>query len=548
MTKSYFWAVFIAYAICMIVLGLVIHRKHLGHSSKKSLFEFWIAKREMPGLWLGISITAGWLMLGWIGFGMSQVYMYGATGLWILPIPWVILCFIIVAIVPLVRRLPSLSVPQAIEKRYGTPARMLVALFSVFVFLAWAQAELFMAGRLLSPFMGVAPWVCMTLLVIPILIYVYLGGFRAVVTTDVFQFCFTSTFMIVLAISAVWGASKVSGGDIIGALKAVAPPSSGKGQAFNLWFLGGLFPVILLIGYLPGWMTEQDLILRLQAAKSTREARKGAIFGLLLITTFIIVLPAIVAFCALVVFPPANGAAAVAVDDKAYSIISAFISQMPIGLAVFMVLGIISSQMSTVDTFTNVAAMPLAYDIVDRVLAKRQASEKTRLTAARITTSLVIATSLPLAFMSESLGDIYYISSGVLSASIALPLFFIFWKRTTLPAVLTASLVGFVGTVGGYFYEFKYLGADEKSAHYYIKELPQWLQGSYGYNYLALGVILSLTAIVGVSLLTKQSATEKLAFVRAQPVDDLRQFEKACALVSEATSATGQTHQKLRSH
>jgi SSS family solute:Na+ symporter len=212
---------------------------------------------------------------------------------------------------------------------------------------------------------------------------------------------------------------------------------------------------------------------------------------------------------------------------------------MPLGLAVFMVLGIISSQMSTVDTFTNVAAMPLAYDLVDRFLKKRRASEKVRLNAARITTSLVIVAALPLAFMSESLGDIYYISSGVLSASIALPLFFIFWKRTTLAGVMSASLAGFIGTVGGFYYEYKYLGGDEKSAHYYLKELPQWLQGSYGYNYLALGVGLSLVTMVGVSLATRKSAAGQLASVRPQPVDDPAQFEKACALATESTALPG---------
>jgi SSS family solute:Na+ symporter len=528
MNTSFFWTAFLTYAAVMIYLGVHIYRKHLGHTQQNGIFEFWMAKREMPGLWLGVSITAGWLMLGWIGFGMSQIYMYGATGLWILPIPWFILCFIILAIVPFVRRLPSLSVPQAIEKRFGLPAKQLIAVFSAFVFISWAQAELFMAGRLLSPFLGVAPWVCMTLLVVPIIIYVYLGGFRAVVTTDVFQFCFTSLFMIVLAVTAVMAANSASNGDIIGALRQTTPPFAAKGETFNLFFLGSLFPLVLLIGYLPGWMTEQDLILRLQAAKSTKEAMKGALLGLVLITTFIIVLPSITAFCALVAFPPVNGAAAALVDDKAYSIISAFISKMPIGLAVFMVIGIISSQMSTVDTFTNVAAMPLAYDLVGTRLAKRNTPEKTRLLVMRLITSLVIVTSLLLAFMSESLGDIYYISSGVLSASIALPLFFIFWKRTTLPAVMASSLIGFIGTVGGYFYEYKYLSSDEKAAHYYLNELPKLLQGSFGYNYLAAGVLLSLGTIVAVSLATERSQEKQLSFVRPEPVDELAEFEQAC--------------------
>jgi hypothetical protein len=87
--------------------------------------------------------------------------------------------------------------------------------------------------------------------------------------------------------------------------------------------------------------------------------------------------------------------------------------------------------------------------------------------------------------------------------------------------------------LGGYLYEYKYLGGDEKFAHYYLKELPQWLQGSYGYNYLALGVLLSLITIVGVSLATRKCTAERLAFVRMQPVDDVAQFERACALVSE---------------
>jgi len=527
MDKTFFWAAFIAYSALMVYIGVVIYKKQLGHSKEKGIFEFWLAKRELPGIWLGTSITAGWLMLGWIGFGMSQIYLYGATALWILPIPWFILCFIIIWMVPFIRRLPSMSVPEAIERRYGKSARILLALFSAYVFISWTQAELFMTGTLMSPFLGVKPWICMSLFVIPIIIYIYLGGFRAVVTTDVIQFGIMAIFMIILAVGAIMSASHASNGDIIGTLRQVSPPFSGKGEVFNLFFLGMVFPIVLLIGYLPGWMIEQDLVLRLQGAISTKEAKKGAISGLVLITTFVIVLPAIVAFCALVAFPPVNGAAASAVDEKAYSIISAFISQMPLGLAVFMLIGIIASQMSTIDTFTNVAAMPIAYDIIDPLLLKKS-SDGTRLQVARIVSAAVIVVGLLLAFVSESLGDIYYISSGVLSACIAIPLFFIFWKRTTHAGVIASSLVGFIGTVGGYWYEYKYLSADAKAPLYYMNVLPQWLQGSFGYNYLAAGVLLSLGTIVAVSLATEPSHERNLSFVRPEPVDGLAEFEQSC--------------------
>ena len=162
-----------------------------------------------------------------------------------------------------------------------------------------------MAGTLMSSFLGVKPWLCMLLLVIPIIAYTYLGGFRAIVTTDLVQFSIMVVFMIALAVTAVVTASASSESSLMQAIQNSAPPWSGQGQVFNPFFLGALFPIVLLVGYLPGWLIEQDLSLRIQAAKTTRDARKGAILALVLITVFILVLPNIAAFCALVKFTTA---------------------------------------------------------------------------------------------------------------------------------------------------------------------------------------------------------------------------------------------------
>ncbi len=514
MDTFWYWFAVIAYCVAVIYIGFWI--RNMYRKKGVTQLEFWIAKRQLPYWWLATSLTAGWLMLGWIGFGMSQIYMYGATGLWILPIPWLILCFIVIAIVPFIRRIGAVSLPQAIEKRFGKSARILLAVFSFYVFILWTQAETFMAGTLLSPFLGIDPRWCMVLVIIPIIIYTYLGGFRAVVSTDVLQFSFMAIFMIILAVTAIVSASNVTDGNIIAALKDVATPWAGQGQTFNFGFLGWLFPVILLLGYLPGWMIEQDLTLRIQAAVSTKEARKSAWLGLLLIGVFVIILPSIIAFCSLVVFPPDAAGASAAIGANALGIISAFIAKLPIWLAAFMVVGIIASQMSTLDTFANVSAMPLAYDIIDPVLVKRKVSEKIRLAVSQYISVIVLLIALVLAFASESLSDVYYISSGVLSASIAIQAIFIFWRRTTLPAVITSSIIGFVGTVGGYILEYKILGSAEL--------LPGFLQPSFGYNYIAFGVVLSFITIVVVSLLTARSPQTKLDNVKSQPVDDYAEF------------------------
>jgi SSS family solute:Na+ symporter len=261
--------------------------------------------------------------------------------------------------------------------------------------------------------------------------------------------------------------------------------------------------------------------------KSTKEARKGAVLALFLITIFVLVLPSITAFCSLVVFPPVDGAPPAAIGGDALGIISAFISTMPLGLAVFMLIGIMACQMSTVDTFAQVTAMPVAFDLVEPAQVKRGVPREKRLQTTRIISVLAVLAALGCALISDTLGDVYYISSGVLSACIAIPAFFIFWRRTTLPAVITAAIAGFIGTVGMYWFEYKHLQyADPSLPNYYTDVLPGWLAGSYGYIYVASGVILSVVLIVLVSLVTRRSAQSRIDEVRARPVDDFAEFVK----------------------
>lgn len=516
-----YWTAFIGYSLIAAGLGVYTGtkiRRNL-RSGKKHALEFWMAGRELSGWRLGVSLTSGWMMLGWIGFGMAQIYMYGVTGLWILPIPWFILCIIVIFMVPFVRRVPTISLPEALEKRFGKSVRVVVALFSFCVFIAWTQAELFMAGSLMAPFLAIDARLCMALLIVPIIVYTYFGGFRAIVLTDILQFGIMAIFMIVLA-AIGWQRTGATGiGNFIEKLGSVAPPAAGADAIFSPWVLGCVFPIVLLIGYLPGWMVEQDLVLRIQAARNTKEAYRGAVVGLVLITIFVLVLPALVAFTSLIVYPPADGAANVAVGADATGIITALIGGNPLWLTALMLLGIVACQMSTVDTFSNVTAMPLAYDLYPLLVKKNAVTERTL--APKIISIAALLLALCAALASDRLGDVYYISSGVLSASIAVPAIFIFWKRTTTPAVLAASIAGFIGTVGMYFVEYKLLQADAPAAPlYYADCLPGWLHGSFMYNYVAFGVVVAATTIVVTSLLTRRTERENNVYAGKPVAED----------------------------
>jgi SSS family solute:Na+ symporter len=489
------WALFILYSVAMVVVSIIKTGR------EKDGDEYWNAKKDLAWWQLAISLTAGWLMLGWIGFGMGQIYMLGATGLWILPIPWLVLCVLLVFLVPLYRKVPFYSIADAFQKRFGANARVLIGFFSLGVFLCWTGAELFMVKKLVGQNMALpanTEWLLLFLFVLPIMIYTYWGGFRAVVFTDVCQFCIMVAFMIILLAFALHYTSGVAGGkSLLEAVRASRPPWLAEGKSvFGFWNMGLIFPIALFLGYLPGWLIEQDLWQRLQAAKSTGDARKTAWGGLFLIATFVIVIPSVVGFLSLVAFPPEAGKEAMAVGgagQMAVGIIPAFIAKMPSLLAYLMFLGVLACQMSTVDTFANVSAMALANDILGK---KGQAG----LRVGKIMSVVVLFLAFLYAVIADKLGDVYYISSGVLSASIAVPLIAYGWKRMSAAAVFAASTAGALSAIGFYLLEYKVWKLTAPAS-------LSLLSNSIGYNYLGACVLTSALVLVVMTILVPNKRT-----------------------------------------
>ena len=331
------------------------------------------------------------------------------------------------------------------------------------------------------------------------MIYTYRGGFRAIVNTDMFQFALMALFMTILLIfSLSYTANAVEGGSVMAAIRDSAPPWLGEGASvFSLRNMGIVFPIALFLGYLPGWAIEQDLWLRVQAAKSTADSRKAAGLALALIGTFVIVIPAIVAFLALAAFPPVSGVEAEAVGGEgswAVSIIPAFMSGMNPALFCFMFLGIVACQMSTVDTFANVSALAISNDVLG------SKGVKGRKVGRWISVGVLFLAFL-YALISDKLGDVYYISSGVLSAAIAIPLFAYGWKRASAAAIFAASIAGFVSAIGFYWLEYKI----------WEMVMPDWLSflaASAGYNYLGACVLVSALTLIVVTLIAPSNRAE----------------------------------------
>lgn len=514
MTTVY-WIVAVAYCAFLVAVGVASWRVRLHSSPARRILDFWLAGREMPGWILGVSLATGWLMLGWLGCGMSMVYQMGLSGVWMLFLPWFILMFIIIAMVPFVRRLPAISLPEALAKRFGPPVRTLTALCSVFVFVSWTGAETFMLGKLGAPFLNIPPAWTMVILTLPVMLYIGLGGFRADVITDMAQFVINGAFIAALAVVGFIAARTVSGGNYLGTLAQTATPYYGPGSMFRLFACGIATPIILLLAYMPGWMVEQDLLLRIQGAKSLKEGYRMAYWALVLVVVFVIALPLWTAFSAIVLFPPGLESSAAAVGSDATGIISAIIIKyFPAWAQVLMLIGILASQMSTIDTFSNATALPLMYDFIQPLFMKRTDNRKV-MTWTRVVSMAAVLLGLVYALNSNSLMDVYVLSSGVLTASIAVPAFAIFWKKANRLGVILSVTMGFLGNVVFYILEYRVWKHDYQ---------PAWLASTY-LGYIIVGLVASLVGLILGSLLGKRSTADELAAVAPKPLEGVEVFD-----------------------
>jgi SSS family solute:Na+ symporter len=448
--------------------------------------------------------------------------MYGLGGIWVMVIPWSILLFCMVALVPWVRRIKAISQPQMLQNRFGLSLRVLVSPFNIFTFIIWSAAEVWTIAHIVAPEFGVEPWVMYLAFSIPIAIYMWMGGFHSVINSNVLQFFMAIIFISVITIAMVfvaWG-DLPQGQSMYDYLANVVPPGSGEG--YNAWSivpLGVPFIFISIIALLPGWVIEEDWWLKAQSARDTRSARRGIWANLIYNYIWVLILPSIFGLLALVVYPPETAYVDVLGED-AYAIMTTFLSaEFPLWALIILFPMLAGLSMSTMATFTNVCAMNISYDILQPlVYRKRGWSDQKIMSWSRAWSLIVCILMIAFAFLidelPQGLWDAYYLSSGVLTAGVAVPVLAMFWKRANLPGAFAGSLVGGLTAFIGYFVEK------------YVFEYDYWPSqlAASALGYAVWGAIAGVVALIVVTLLTAPPSQAKLDAIAAAPVDDHVEF------------------------
>jgi len=449
------WFAFITYIIITLFIGWYAQR------SNDDGKDFWTAGRSLGGFSVGLSISAGFMSVSWsCVYAVQLFYWYGIGAVWLITIPWVIALTGIYYLSKKYHNLDSFSQPEMIAKRFDKKTKKIVAAALTFVFLVWAGAEIYVAGTLLAPGLNISKeWV---ILIISLVVGVYgtMGGFRAVVMTDKLQFFIVAIYISLIAVLAYIGlkSDSTATSSILKDISIIDVVKGAKSGTSWYDFIspGWTIIVLTLIAYLPGWIFETDLWLRVQAAKDEKAAKKGVIIAGINSTLFVGVFPAFIGISALFIFPMEGVNFPTIIGTEGDAIFSALVLKFaPEWLQVAFSVGL--------------------------VLGEIQKRKNPELKSKLITIASVIMAFL-FALNTESLWDIFYLSSGILTTAVAFPVAAVFIKKANTNGVFWSSVSGFAGTIIFYFLESKNL---------LIEIEPVWLQQSQ-MGYILWGIVFAV--------------------------------------------------------
>lgn len=478
----FYWCGFVLYSVVVIAVGYFSYRKQARVVAQNFSQDFWTASHTLSGWSSGLSISASMMSISWsCVYGVQLFYWYGVGALWLLGIPWLLAMLGFFILAPRLRKLQAFSQPEMVGKRFGVRARQLLAVPLAFVYMVWCGAELYASAQILAPLFDTNFYLILFLMAFVVATYSAMGGLAADVSTDKIQFALVAFFIAAIAYLGV--AHILSQTSLATWLAQLPTPPKAQASATSLLSTGLALLVMTFIAYLPGWLVTTDVWIRLQASRTTAEARKGVLIAAVNSFFFVAIGPMLIGLAALFLYPPQGASipAALADGTKIFAVLMQ--DYAPVWLNVLLTVGLAAASMSTIDTTGNVLALSLSYDLIEPATEKRW-SPAMRAKLPRLISLGAIAVAFLYALLIESLWDIFYLSSGVLTTTIFIPMLALFLPKTQPRQVHAAIVVGFVGTLAFYFLE-------RKHALDFIE--PAWLQATE-LGYILWGLLAAVLA------------------------------------------------------
>jgi SSS family solute:Na+ symporter len=444
------WVDYILIALYFVfVLGIGI----LARRSVSSSIDFFLSGRSLPAWVTGLAfISANLGAVEIIGmsanganFGIPTVHYF-----WIGAVPAML--FLGVVMMPFYYGSKVRSVPEFMNRRFGSTAHLVNAISFALAQLLIAGINLYLLANIVNVLLGWPLWVALLIAAAIVLTYTALGGLSAAIYNEVLQF-----FVIVAALVPLTliGLHKVGG---YGGLKDKILQTSGGSDQLSSWpgtnLTGIDSPVLSVIGLVFGlgfvlsfgyWTTNFVEVQRAMASSSISSAQRAPIIGAFpkMFVPFMVIFPGMVAGVLVneIARPKASGGS----PDYNNALLYLMRDLLPNGMLGVAIAGLLASFMAGMAANISAFNTVFTYDLWQDYIVKD--NEDSYYTAVgRLATVAATLIAIGTAFFASNYTNIMnYLQTlfGFFNAPLfATFILGMFWKRMTPTA-------GWTGLVGG---------------------------------------------------------------------------------------------------
>lgn len=331
-------------------------------------------------------------------------------------------------------KLDSYTLPTFFERRFKDNSgviRVITALMAVIFLTFYISAGLIAMGILLESVFGIDYYFGLTVAMVVVVAYTYIGGFITVAWTDMFQAVFLLLMVILVPVIAF---STLPNG-----WHDIAQQAEAQSISLNLIddFSGtNLLAILFLVfGWGLGYFGQPHIVTKFMGIRNSEELVKSKYVGM----TWMFVALSAAAFVGFVGIAYYQGN--LAQSELVYILM---VKQLfhPL-VAGFILCGLIAASMSTMDSQILVSASVLGEDFYRHVF-KKGTSPKEMLLVTRVFVMLVAICSLAIAFRrSDSLLEaVQYAWAGLGSSFGPLMLMSLYYKKATRAGAIAGILVG----------------------------------------------------------------------------------------------------------
>ncbi len=411
--------VIIFYLIIVLAIGLYSRNKD------KNTTDYFLAGKNLGWFVIGISIFATNIssehFIGLAGSGASRGLAVGQFEL-------IAIFFLVILgwiIAPIYKNANIFTTPEYLEKRFDASSRKFFSALSIFTYIITkVLVTLFAGGILFNKLFGFSIFSSAIIIVLITGIYSVVGGFSAVVRTQVFQGLVLVISTIVLTFFAL---NEVGG---ISALRAKLP-----GEYFQMFksiddpefpWTGIIFGAPIIAFWY--WCADQYIVQRVLGARTINEARRGTLLTafLKIFPIFLLVLPGI---AAVALFPGIKG------DDAYPTLLASDI--LPIGVKGLVIAGFLAAIMSSLSAaFNSIAAL---YTIDFYKPKHPEASDRALVLVGRMTTIIIVILVILLVPFVKIINSQIYIFLQSTQAFISAPITAVFLLGLTVKKINARS-------------------------------------------------------------------------------------------------------------